>query len=181
MQIGELGLEQVVKIGVAGDVTRTAAAGAERAYGLNHRIEHDRVLAHPEIVVRAPHRHLASDAVIEGAGKKAATPLEMGEGAVAPFRAKLIKTLSEEAFVIHLAASFFFTSALSTIGTGLGLSKLGAVWVQVFPGPAVVFTAFAVSPRPRVKRLLRPLSDRRLPGDAGIHLGSFRWRYERLW
>jgi hypothetical protein len=64
------------------------------------------VLAHPEIVVRAPHRHLASDAVIERAGKQAATPLEMGEGAVAPFRAKLIKTLFEEAFVIHLVASF---------------------------------------------------------------------------
>src|SRR5438552_11390762 len=105
MQIGELGLEQVVKIGVAGNVTGAAAAGAERPYGLSHRVEHDRVLAHPEIVVRAPHRHLASDAVIERAGKRAATPLEMGEGAVVSFRAKLIKTLSEEVFVIHLVAS----------------------------------------------------------------------------
>src|SRR6266852_1361479 len=176
MQIGELGLEQLVKMGVAGDVTGAAAAGAERAYGLHHRIEHDRVLAHPEIVVRAPHRHLASDAVIERAGKRAATPLEMGEGAVAPFRAKLIKTLFKEAFVIHLVASLFAVDVHRA-----GAAKLGAVWAQVFPGPAVVFTAFAVSPRPRVKRLLRPLSDRLLPGDAGIPLGSLRWRDERLW
>src|SRR6266446_1196973 len=106
MQIGELGLEQLVKIGVAGDVASAATAGAERAYGLDHRIEHDGVLAHPEIVVRAPHRDLGADAMIEGAWKLAATPLEMGEGAVAPFRAKLIKTLFEEGFVIHLVASF---------------------------------------------------------------------------
>ena len=106
MQIGELGFEQVMKVGVAGDVAGAAAAGAERAYGLHHCIEHDRVLPHPEIVVRAPYRYLAPDAVIERAGKKAATALEMGESAVASFGAKLIETLFEEAFVIHLVASF---------------------------------------------------------------------------
>src|SRR5713101_6783475 len=167
MQIGELGLKQLVKMGVAGDVAGAATAGAERAYGLDHRIEHDRVLAHPEVVVRAPHRHLGVDAMIEGARKLAATPLEMGEGAVAPFRATLIKTLFKEAFVIHLVASVFAVDVHRA-----GAATLGAVWAQVFPGPAVVFTAFAVSQRPRAKRRLRPPSHRRLPDDAGMSLGS---------
>src|SRR5260370_372014 len=130
-------IERAHRAVALGDVAQLCDRRAERAYGLDQRIEHDRVRAHPEIVVRAPHRHLGADAVIERAGKQAATPLEMGEGAVAPFRAKRIKTLFEEAFVIHLVASLFAADV-----NRAGAAKLGAVWAWVFPGPAVAFTSF---------------------------------------
>jgi hypothetical protein len=41
------------------------------------------MLAHAEIVVRAPDRDLGTDAVVEGARKPAAAPLEIGKDAVA--------------------------------------------------------------------------------------------------
>ena len=59
------------------------------------------MLAHAEIVVRAPHRHLGADAVVKGARKAAAAPLEIGEGAVPPLGAQRIEALFEDALVIH--------------------------------------------------------------------------------
>ena len=68
---------------------------------LLHRRQHGRVLAHAEIVVRAPHRDLGADPVVEGAREAAAAPLEIGEDAVPPLGAQRIEALFEEALVIH--------------------------------------------------------------------------------
>ena len=86
---------------VAGDVAGAAGAGAERLRSPRHRRQHRRVLPHAEIVVRAPHRDLGADAVIEGARKAAAAPLEIGEHAIPPLGAQRIEALFEKAFVIH--------------------------------------------------------------------------------
>src|SRR5215469_9736847 len=86
---------------VAGDITRAAGAGTDRAQRLLDRREHRRVLAHAEIVVRTPNGDLGADAVVEGTRKAAAAPLEVGKGAVPPLCAQPVETLFEEAFVIH--------------------------------------------------------------------------------
>jgi len=46
------------------------------------------VLTHAEIVVRAPYGDLGADAVIEGARKAAAAPLEIGKDAIPPLGAQ---------------------------------------------------------------------------------------------
>ena len=60
VQVGELGLELDVVVGGAGDVARAAGAGADLVDRLVHGVEHDRVLAHAEIVVGAPDRHVVA-------------------------------------------------------------------------------------------------------------------------
>ena len=59
------------------------------------------MLAHAEVVDRAPDGDLGADPVIEGARKMAAPPLGVGEDAVALLGAQPLQALSEEAFVIH--------------------------------------------------------------------------------
>src|SRR3954452_7917109 len=86
---------------IARDVARPAGAGPDRPQGLLHRRHHRRVLPHAEVIVRAPDRHLGADAVIIGARKPTAAPLEIGEHAVPPLGAQRTETLSEEALGIH--------------------------------------------------------------------------------
>jgi hypothetical protein len=83
------------------DVACAAGAGANRPQRLFHRRQHRRVLPHAEIVVRAPHRDLGADAVVEGARKAAAAPLEIGKDAITPLGVQRVEALSEEALVIH--------------------------------------------------------------------------------
>ena len=61
------------------------------------------MLAHAEIVVRAPYRDLGADAVIVGAREPAAAPFEIGEDAVAPLGAERVEALFEKAVVVHVA------------------------------------------------------------------------------
>src|SRR5215469_88879 len=88
-------------VAVAGDVAGAAGAGADREQRLLHRRQHRRVLAHAEIVVRAPHRHLGADPVIIGTREAAAAPLEIGKHTVPPLAAQHIKAQLKEAFVVH--------------------------------------------------------------------------------
>jgi hypothetical protein len=76
VQIGDLVLEQEMEMIIAGDVA--GDAGAHRAQRLRHRHQHRRVLAHAEIVVRAPDGDLGADAVMEGSREISAAPLEIG-------------------------------------------------------------------------------------------------------
>ncbi len=101
MQIGEFALEQHMQMAVPRDVAGAAGSGAERAQRLVHRGEHGRMLAHAEIIVRAPDRHLGADPVIEGAGKTTTAPLEIGEDSVAPLAAKRVEAGAKKGFVIH--------------------------------------------------------------------------------
>jgi hypothetical protein len=59
------------------------------------------MLAHAEIVVRAPDGDLGADAVIEGAWKAAAAALEIGKDAVPPLGVQDTEAPSEEPLVIH--------------------------------------------------------------------------------
>src|SRR4051794_33924472 len=99
VQIGELALEQEMHMAVAGDVAGAAGAGPDRSQCLLHRRQHGLVLAHAEIIVRAPHRDLGADAVVIGAWKPPAAPLEIGKDAIPPLGAQSVEPLP--AFVIH--------------------------------------------------------------------------------
>src|ERR1700742_4136663 len=101
MEIGEFFLEQDVIVVGTSDVAGAAGAGATTIECLMHGGEHLRVLAHAEIVVRAPHRDvaLAAGAVMGRFGKGSDLALEVGEHAIAPLAAKTIKLASEIVFV----------------------------------------------------------------------------------
>src|SRR5215469_6420393 len=99
-----------MKIGVAGDVAGPAAAGAQRPHRLDHCVDHGRVLAHTEIVVRAPHGHLFPDAMVVRSREAAAAPLEIGEDAIASLATKLTDALGEEILVVHLGHRICETS-----------------------------------------------------------------------
>jgi len=101
VQIGDLVLEQQMEMVVARDVAGPAGARTHRPERFLHRGEDRWMLAHAEIIIRAPDGDLGTDPVIKGARKLAAAPLEVGEHAVPPFGAQRLQALSEEGFVIH--------------------------------------------------------------------------------
>jgi hypothetical protein len=101
VQIGKLALQQHMDMAVTGDVAGAAGARADRPQRLLHRFEDRRMLPHAEIVVRTPHRDLCADAVVEGARKAAAAPLEIGKDAVATLGAQPVELPLEKAFVVH--------------------------------------------------------------------------------
>src|SRR6516164_60552 len=88
-------------VAVTRDVAGPAGARADRPQRLFHCRQHCRVLPHAEIIVRAPHRDLGTDAVIKGARKAASASLEIGKDAVASLGAQRFLTLTEELFLIH--------------------------------------------------------------------------------
>ena len=104
VQIGQLAFEFEMQMPVAGDVARAAGAGPERLDRPGHRRQHVRVLAHAEIIVRAPHRDLGPDAVIVSPREAAAAPLEVGEDAVSPLGAERVEALFEKSVVVHVSA-----------------------------------------------------------------------------
>jgi len=69
------------------------------------------MLPHAEIVVGAPDSDLASETMIKGAGKSAATPFKVGEAPVTALGTKRIKPLFEEAFVVDLETSCLWSLA----------------------------------------------------------------------
>lgn len=84
---------------VAGSA-RTGAAAVER---LVHRLQHCGMLAHSQIVVRAPHGDLAGTALmmVLGARKRTGLALQIGEHPIAPFAVKAFDLAAEIGFVIH--------------------------------------------------------------------------------
>src|SRR3546814_334537 len=87
-----------------GECAGAAGAGAAGLQRLGHGSEHRGVLAHAEVVVRAPDGDaLAVVAAVAHRARKAPRhPLEIGENAIAPFATEVGEGLSEELFVIHL-------------------------------------------------------------------------------
>jgi hypothetical protein len=119
VQICKLMLEHGVHMTVAGDIAGSPGARADRAQCLLYRREDRGVLSHAEIIVRAPHRHLSADAVTIGARKAAAAPLEIGEDAIPSLGAQRVKTLFEEAFVIHCDCTPRITVAATILKANL--------------------------------------------------------------
>src|SRR4029079_18702118 len=107
VQPGELALERHMQGVGAGDVARAAGA---RALGVDRRLhgfEHDRMLAHRQIVVAAPHGDIARLAVlVEARAREGADDaLQLGEYAIAPLVAQAIEMAREESLVIHSVPS----------------------------------------------------------------------------
>ena len=106
VQVGKLALEQHVVVVGAGDVAGAAGAGAAAVERLMHGGEHRRVLAHAEIVVGAPDRHvaLAAIGVADGAREIALLALQLGKDAIAAFLVKAVELFGEKCFEIHAVA-----------------------------------------------------------------------------
>ena len=86
MQVGELALELDQRMVGAGDVAGAAGAGAHAGRGLDHGADHLGVLAHAEVVVRAPHDDVARPfrGVPDRARETAGQPLQIGKHPIAP-------------------------------------------------------------------------------------------------
>ena len=71
---------------------------------LVHGGEHDRVLAHAEIVVRAPHgdrRGAASGVKCSAVGEGAAAALQIGEDAIAAFGPDNVQRVLKFLIIVH--------------------------------------------------------------------------------
>ena len=103
VQVGQFPLEQHVIVICAGDVAGAAGSRAAAVQSLMHRREHDRVLAHAQIVVGAPDGDFRGAAlrVIRRAREIPCLPLQIREHAITAFTAKPTKLLVEESFVVH--------------------------------------------------------------------------------
>ena len=117
VQIGELGLELDMIVSRSGDIARAARARADLLDRLMHGVPHDRVLAHAEIIVGAPHRHLAGAAFGEmiGGGVGPAAALQIGEDAVAAFAMQDFQMLTKAILVVHAQLSLGPMAAPSAI------------------------------------------------------------------
>ncbi len=106
VQIGQLGLEIDMVMRVAADIARAARAGADIVQRAFHRRDHIGVLAHREIIVRAPHGDRLG-AVMPGkaarVGKGALVAQDVDEHAVAPLDMQAIDRLREDSGVIDSA------------------------------------------------------------------------------
>ena len=104
MKVGKLSLELDVIMGGARDIAGAAGARADGVDRLMHGVAHDWVLTHAEIIVRAPHGHLAGAGFGEmlGRGIGSATALQVGEDPIAAFLMQRIEMLVEAILVVHL-------------------------------------------------------------------------------
>src|SRR5262245_40607906 len=75
----------------AGNIACAARASTGVVESLMHRRNNKRMLAHAQIVVGAPHRHLALavETAMQGTRKAAADPTNVGEFAIAAFATHL--------------------------------------------------------------------------------------------
>src|SRR5216684_5076803 len=89
----------------ARDVAGASRSGAGTTQFGRHCRQHRGVLPHAEVIVRAPHRDLGADAMIEGAREIAATPLQIGKDAVAALGMQRIHAGLEEIVEVHLFAA----------------------------------------------------------------------------
>ncbi len=103
VQIGQLALQQHVVVVGAGDIARAAGAGAAPIDRRVHRRQHLRVLAHAEIVVGAPHRHLAAavPVVVHRPREMTGSAFEVGKDAIASLAPQFTELPLEKALVIH--------------------------------------------------------------------------------
>ena len=107
VQVGELALQVDQGRVVAGDVAGAARAHAAAPGRLGQRGHHLRVLAHAEIVVRAPHRDLGGRPVRPapvGDREPPGDPLDVGEDPVAALAVQALQGAAEMRLVVDPAA-----------------------------------------------------------------------------
>ena len=103
MKIGQLGFKQrVVAVG-AGNVAGPARTGAAFIDHAVHRLDHRRVLAHPEVIIGAPHSNLLGLAIDMAGGLREGTAVafQLGKHTVAPFAFDGVELAREESLIIH--------------------------------------------------------------------------------
>jgi hypothetical protein len=100
VKLREFLLEQYVIVRGAGDVARAAGASADPVERLMHRRQHHGMLAHPEVVVRAPYGYRRPQLVMERARKRTRSPLQVGEVAIAPLRPQRLQSRFEEGLAV---------------------------------------------------------------------------------
>jgi len=106
MQVGQFVFQLDMQMRVAADIARAARTRADIVQRLFHRADHFRVLAHREVIVRAPHRDWLGPIVpMETArvGKRAFVAHDIDEDAVAAFFVQAINRFVEDLVVIHFA------------------------------------------------------------------------------
>ena len=108
VQVGKFLFQKDVVVGRARDVAGAARAGAAGLYCVHHRGHDVRVLAHAEVVVGTPDRHLFLGAirpVAFGLGEAAAAFLQIGEDAVVAFGFQGLDAVLEIGGKVHGTAS----------------------------------------------------------------------------
>ena len=107
MQIGELVLERDQRMRGARDIARATRAGAVFGDSLRHRVEHDRALAHAEIVVRAPDHDVVGHrvAVVRGEREPTRVPRQLGEHPVTTLGLEAAQLVGKKPLVIHRPSS----------------------------------------------------------------------------
>src|SRR5580704_6242852 len=87
----------------AGNVAGAAGAGAHARRGLYHGADHFRVLAHSEIIVRAPNHDVARSLrrMPDGAREASGHALEVGENPVAMLVPQPVQSIREKRTIIH--------------------------------------------------------------------------------
>src|SRR5262245_5940497 len=87
----------------AGDVARSTGAGAATVERLVHGRKNLRMLAHAEIVVRAPDRYLfrAGGGMMRRFGKGSHLAFEVGEHAITSFATETIQLAPKIVLVVH--------------------------------------------------------------------------------
>ena len=103
VQIGQFLLELHQRVMGAGDVAGAAGAGADPGRGLDHGADHLGMLAHAEIIVRAPDHDVARPfrGMPHRMREPAGDPLEVGENPVTPLIMQAAEGGTEEFAVIH--------------------------------------------------------------------------------
>ena len=106
VQVCEFAFEDQVVVVGAGDVARATRARAAGLHRVDHRRDDIGVLAHAEVVVRAPDGDFAHLAVlvVGGAGEGAAAALHLGEDAVVAFGLEGVELAAEVGVEIHVSA-----------------------------------------------------------------------------
>ena len=120
MQVGQFAFQQqVVMVGTT-DVAGAARSGAGALYSLAHCADHGGMLAHAQVIIGTPHRHIAHGTVHSMAGrtgKLAALALQLREIAVIAIGLQLIQLRIEKGIKIHW-------SYLSSLGIVLGAGNI---------------------------------------------------------
>ena len=118
MEVGQFGLELDVIMRVAADVSRASRARADAVERFLHRGDHVGMLAHAEVIVRAPHGdvlRVGRARITARAGEAALGPQDVDEHAIAPLGMKVGDRATESSLVIHNPPSSKRTGPRTTL------------------------------------------------------------------
>ena len=108
VQIGQFGLQPLVIDGRARDIARAARPGARAIQRLMHGVQHDGMLAHPQIIIAAPDGDVlffTIGTVPDGLRKTSLRTFDVDEGAIATFFVKLGNGVVQGGVIVHRGRS----------------------------------------------------------------------------